>query len=77
MRKIMMALMLLISGILFASSVLAPAKAFSTNACNNGTMNAHMNGMPSSEAGGHDVPGLQHTPFAGSEVPGHMHVPEC
>jgi len=32
MRKIMMALMLLISGILFTSSVLAPAKAFSTNA---------------------------------------------
>ncbi len=59
------------------STLFATAKAFNENACNDGTMQAHEGGMPSTEAGEHNVPGLQHTPFASDEVPGHMHVPEC
>jgi hypothetical protein len=53
------------------------AERIAPGTCNLGTMNAHENGIPSTEAGEHSVPGLSHTPFAGSEVPGHAHVPEC
>ena len=75
--KPVLALVIIAASLLALSTLSVTAHAFNNNACNSGTMNAHESGIPSSEPGEHDVPGLAHTPFAGSEVPGHDHVPEC
>jgi len=77
LRKISVAFMIGVVAVLMLSTLSATARAFSESACNDGTMQAYEGGMPSTEAGEHNVPGLQNTPFAGDEVPGHMHVPEC
>ncbi len=75
MRKYV-AVVVLVAVVWFMSAFAGPltAGAFSDSALNQGTCNAHMNGMPSVD--GHIVPGLAQSPFAGGEVPGHDHVPE-
>ncbi len=75
MKKVV-AVAALVALVGLAFSVPSTASAFDPRAVNQGTANAHENGMPSTEPGEHQVPGLPHTPFAGSEVPGHDHVPE-
>lgn len=75
MRKIVTTVVLVVM-IALVFSVPLTVSAFDPHAVNQGTENAHMNGIPSTESGEHFVPGLPQTPFAGSEVPGHDHVPE-
>lgn len=77
MRKILaVAAAVAILAIFLTVPVVAYAAGPNSAAVNDGTMTAHMDGMPSSDPAEHQVPGLAQTPFATSEVPGHDHVPE-
>ena len=74
MKRLIILAVLALCVMAFSASFVANAYAYSPSALNQGTMNAHDNGMPSVD--GHNVPGLAMSPFAGAEVPGHMHAPD-
>ena len=73
MKKIIILAVLALSLLVFLAPFTGSASAASASSLNQGTCNAHVNGMPSVD--GHNVPGLAHTPFADAEVAGHMQVP--